>query len=418
MSTLQQGQRVPIATLAPSNKISIAISISSRHTIDLACFGIDANGKLSDDRYMVFFNQPLSPCSSIKQIGHTEFSMDLTAVPPSIEKLVLTAAIDGAGAMRDINPSSFTVLDAGQVKATCNFSGEIFAAEKAIMLAEVYRKNGEWRLNIVLQGFNEGLDALVRHFGGEVADDVSPAPAAQNQPGKVSLEKKVAEKAPALISLAKTAQVSLEKAKLTDVVARVALVLDASGSMSGQYRAGHVQEVVNRMLPLALHFDDDGAIDCWAFGNYPQRLSTITAENYANFIDTDHDGWRNWELGSRINHEPRAMEMVIDHYEKSGDRTPVYVLFISDGGVHENRAITEAMKRASSLPIFWQIVGIGGRDYGIFKKLDDLPGRVVDNCNFFELQHLHEISEDAMYGKMMEEFPQWLKAAKAKGIIA
>ena len=417
MSNLQQGQRVSIASLAPSNKINVAITLSTPHTIDLACFGIDAQGKMSDDRYMVFFNQPVSPCGAIRQVGHAEFSMDLSAVPASIDKLVLTASIDGAGAMRDIKPSFFTVQESGSVKATCNFGAETFAAEKAIMLAEVYRKNGEWRLNIVLQGFNDGLDALVRHFGGEVAEE-TPAPAPQPASGKISLEKKVAEKAPALISLAKTAQISLEKAKLTDVVARVALVLDASGSMSGQYRAGHVQEVVNRMLPLALHFDDDGAIDCWAFGNYPQQLSTITADNYANFIDADNGGWRNWELGSRINHEPRAMEMVIDHYERSGDRTPVYVLFISDGGVHENRAITEAMKRASSLPIFWQIVGIGGRDYGIFKKLDDLPGRAVDNCNFFELQHLHEISEDAMYGKMMEEFPQWLKEAKAKGIIA
>lgn len=202
MSNLQQGQRVSIASLAPSNKISVAITLSSPHTIDLACFGIDAQGKMSDDRYMVFFNQPVSPCGAIRQVGHAEFSMDLSAVPASIDKLVLTASIDGAGAMRDIKPSFFTVQEGGSVKATCNFGGETFAAEKAIMLAEVYRKNGEWRLNIVLQGFNDGLDALVRHFGGEVAEE-NPAPAPQPASGKISLEKKVAEKAPALISLAK-----------------------------------------------------------------------------------------------------------------------------------------------------------------------------------------------------------------------
>ncbi len=35
------------------------------HVIDYVCFGVDAAGKLSDDRYMIFFNQPHSPCNSI-----------------------------------------------------------------------------------------------------------------------------------------------------------------------------------------------------------------------------------------------------------------------------------------------------------------------------------------------------------------
>jgi stress response protein SCP2 len=415
MTSLTQGQRIAVASVAPSKKITIAIEMTAGFTVDLACFGVDAQAKLSDDRYMIFFNQPTSPCGSVRLSSPTTFALDLEQIPASIDKLVFTAAIDGVGEMSEIRPSAFRILEEGYVRATCVFAGDTFKAEKAVMLTEVYRKNGEWRINAVLQGFNKGLDALVRHFGGEVAEPSAASPAPS--PAKVSLEKKIAAKAPALISLAKTAQISLEKAKLTDVVARVALVLDASGSMTGQYTGGHVQEVVNRLLPLAIHFDDDGEIDCWAFGNYPQRLSTVTTDNYVDFIKTDHGGWRDWELGSRINHEPRAMEAVINHYEKSGDKTPVYVLFISDGGVHENRLITAAMKRASSLPIFWQIVGLGGRDYGIFEKLDDMPGRVVDNCNFFALDRLSEISETELYSKMMEEFPAWLREAKSKGII-
>lgn len=414
---ISQGQRIPLSNLLQGQSLGFSVQIQSPLVIDFACFGLDAQGKLSDDRYMVFFNQPSSPCGGVKLQGAGDFALNLASLPASIERLVFTAAIDGNGAMRDIQASAFSVRsEAGQVVATCPFSGATFAGEKAIMLADIYRKDGQWRLASNLQGFNEGLGALVRHFGGEVADEpAAPAPAPVQ--ASISLEKKVAAAAPHLVNLAKKAQISLEKAKLTHVKARVALILDASGSMHAQYSKGRVQEVVNRLLPLAVHFDDDGSIDCWAFGAKPQKLSEITLANHKDFINTDHYGWRDWEVGSRINDEPRVMEKVIEHYQRSADRTPVYVMFISDGGVHENRKITKLMTDAAKLPIFWQFVGIGGRGYGILEKLDDMGGRVVDNCNFFALDDLHQISEEQLYDQLMEEFPSWIKEATAKGII-
>ena len=111
------------------------------------------------------------------------------------------------------------------------------------------------------------------------------------------------------------------------------------------------------------------------------------------------------------------LNQVIDYYQQSADRTPVYVLFISDGGVSENRAITQLMIEAAKLPIFWQFVGLGGRGYGVLEKLDDMPGRVVDNCSFFALDDLSDISEEQLYDQLMEEFPDWLKAATSAGIL-
>ncbi|ERY68516.1 hypothetical protein Q057_00673 [Pseudomonas aeruginosa BL03] len=178
-----------------------------------------------------------------------------------------------------------------------------------------------------------------------------------------------------------------------------------------------MQEVVNRLLPLAVHFDDDGSIDCWAFAAQPQKLSEITLSNFQNFINTDNYGWRDWNVGSRINDEPKVMEQVIKHYLSDGDRSPVYVLFISDGGVHENRKITKLMTDAAQLPLYWQFVGLGGRGYGILEKLDDMKGRVVDNCGFFALDDLHQVTEERLYDQLMEEFPSWIREASAKGII-
>ena len=95
----------------------------------------------------------------------------------------------------------------------------------------------------------------------------------------------------------------------------------------------------------------------------------------------------------------------------------VYILFISDGGVSDARGITKIITDAAKLPIFWQFVGIGGHNYGILKKLDDMDGRVVDNCDFFELDKIHDISEEQLYENVLEEFPDWLKEIKNIGML-
>ena len=281
------------------------------------------------------------------------------------------------------------------------------------MVLDLYRKDGSWRCNSVLQGFNEGLDAIVRHFGGEVAD-TEQAP----KPSTITLEKKVADKAPGLVSLAKKASVSLKKSGLEGVRAKVGLVLDASGSMNSQYRKSRVQEVVNRLIPLAVHFDDNGGLDCWAFAADTLQLSEVGLGNYSDFINTDNDGWRKWKVGARINCEVKAIQKVIDFYRAGiKDGIPVYILFISDGGVSENKKIEKLIRDAASLPIFWQFVGIGGRNYGVLEHLDDLAGRVVDNCDFFALDDLHDVTEEALYERLMTEFPRWIRNARSAGII-
>ncbi|MCO7577115.1 MULTISPECIES: VWA domain-containing protein [Pseudomonas] len=416
---ITQGQRLPLSSIGISDHLTVSVSIQSSNVIDVACFGLDQQSKLSDDRFMVFFNQTTAPADAIRLIGPGQFEINLSALPATIDRLVFTAAIDGSGAMKDISSSRFVVSGPGAPSAaTCEFAGGTFTVEKAIMVVDIYRKGGEWRMLANLQGFKEGLSALVRHFGGEVSDE-APAPAAPPLvQASFSLEKKVAAQAPALLSLAKKAQISLEKNNLTKVRAKLAFVLDVSGSMNGQYSRGRVQEAMNRLMPLAVAFDDDGELDMFGFGAKPVQLSPATLSNYSDYIDTEQGGWRKWDVGQRINDEPKAMRMVMDFYNRSGGSEPVYIIFLSDGGVHKNREITQLMMEASGRPFFWQFVGLGGHGYGILERLDDMAGRVVDNCSFFAVDDLHDLTEDALYDKLMKEFPGWLKEAKAKGIIS
>lgn len=201
METLIRGQRLPLAGLAAGNALQLAFDDSAL-PLDYACFGLDADGKLADERYMTFFNQPRTPCGAVTvQASGFAFALDL--LPASIARLVLTAAVEGVATLSQLGRSSLRLLDGSRELARFSYAGSDFDQERAVMLAEFYRKDGQWRLMAVGQGFNGGLDALVAHFGGEVAAPEPAAPALAARP--VSLSK---------VSLTKAGQthkVSLEK---------------------------------------------------------------------------------------------------------------------------------------------------------------------------------------------------------------
>ena len=434
MTSLTIGQRSPLSNLAIDETALITLKFTRQSPIeiDISCFALDEAGKLINDDYMVFYNQPSSPCGQIKLTHYesqptankgiqAEFEVNLSKLPATVDSLFFVLSADTP--LNQIQSLNIGIWQQSQ-KVQAEYQAADFAQQQASMLIQLYRKSGVWRLANVAQGFNGGLAKIVQHFGGDVEESESEVISSQvSQPdkintSKVALEKVMLDKAPKLVNLAKKATLSLEKRKLQQLTAKVALVLDATGSMNRQYKEGRVQEVVNRLLPLAVSFDDDQALDCWAFGQHSQYLGAVGLDNYEDFINSVQGGWRKWELGSRTNNEAGVMEAVTQFYQNDGLDVPVYVLFISDGGVRDTRGISKIMTEAANLPIFWQFVGLGGHHYGILKELDEMTGRLIDNCSFFELDNLNDISEEALYENMLEEFPSWLKEAREIGLIA
>ena len=193
METLSKGQRLPLAQFAGDGVLEIGAAAQGL-TLDFACFGLDAAGKLSDERYMTFFNQPRTPCGAVEVKGGTQgdgaaFAFQLARLPASIDRVVLTASIDGGGVMSQMQSGYLRLLAAGREFARFAFAGKDFAQEKAVMLGELYRKDGQWRFMAVGQGFNGGLDALVAHFGGEVAQAAAEPVAPKISLSKISLTK-------------------------------------------------------------------------------------------------------------------------------------------------------------------------------------------------------------------------------------
>jgi tellurite resistance protein TerA len=187
MAELAQGQRIKLTDLGLASQFTLAFNGGTN--VDVACFGLDADRRLVDERYMTFFNQPRTPCGGVVAQGPSTFELDLSKLPPAIGVLVVTLSVDGAGTMRSLPASAVELRQGGMTLARFAVHGGMFASERALMLVEIYRKDGLWRFNALGQGFDGGLDAVVRHFGGTVADATPPPPPPPPAPSKVVLTK-------------------------------------------------------------------------------------------------------------------------------------------------------------------------------------------------------------------------------------
>lgn len=213
---LKRGMRDKLDKYVNINEmIEAEMCISGSGVYDFCCFGVDSSDKLSDDRYMIFYNQTTSPCGEIAyhNLGNSaKFSINISKLPVTIQKLVFTVSIDGNSTMGNINTHSFVLKQNGNNILNMLLNGSDFKQEKAIISVEIYHKD-IWRISVIARGFNGGLSELLKNFGGEeICDSITDTRNNNNQ-SKVSLvksEEDLTREMMSKISLSKD-KVNLEK---------------------------------------------------------------------------------------------------------------------------------------------------------------------------------------------------------------
>lgn len=206
-------------------------------------------------------------------------------------------------------------------------------------------------------------------------------------------------------------KICLEKKPiLNNLTAKVKVVLDYSASMDWLYENGSVQETLNKLLPLALKFDDDGEMELFIFENGYNELKPLTIDNFDDYIRKEKI-LRKYDMGGTY-YAP-----IIKHLTKTQkDKTPVFVIFITDGDCADNRNSEKAIRDAAEKSIFWQFVGIGNSSFSFLEKLDNMQGRIIDNADFLKVSDMSNADDDKLYEALLGEFPEWLKEARKKGL--
>ncbi len=226
------------------------------------------------------------------------------------------------------------------------------------------------------------------------------------------------DKVPAgLVSLAKTATVSLEKNGLSGLRAAVYLVVDRSYSMHPYFADGSVQHLADQALGLSVTVDDDGTVPLVMFDSRPYPLVDIHLDQYAGIVAQQHE----FHGGVRTMGGTQytiAMRAVIEHYLASQATDPALVIFQTDGAPQDPEDVRLQLVQSSKLPVFWSFVGFGPSRVRFLTQLDTMRGRLLDNASYFHAGgDPRRIDDGSLYDGIVGEFGQWIPQARQKGLL-
>ena len=190
---LQKGQRVSL-----DNSMKLALVGLGWDTnrydggadfdLDASAFLLGENGKLLRDEDFVFYNNMSARDGAVVHTGDNRtgdgdgddevIMIDFTKIPSEIKKIAICVTIHDAEARRQ----NFGQVSNAYIRIAKLFDEfdtvgepvlkfdleEEFSIETALVVAEIYFKNGEWKFNAVAAGYQGGLEAICRSFCANV----------------------------------------------------------------------------------------------------------------------------------------------------------------------------------------------------------------------------------------------------------
>lgn len=197
MTAMTPGSNIPLSA------VRVAVDVAAPVRLDVSGLLLTADGKVRSDDDFIFYNQPSGPGVTYRTGGGSApdaIVVDTTAVPPGIEKIVVTASPDAAGqTFQGIEPTA-TVRNADDGTALATFTPPQLGGETALVVIEVYRRNGAWKARAVGQGYANGLAGIATDFGVSVEEPAAPpvpAAAAPVAPAAAPVDPRIAPPAPA-----------------------------------------------------------------------------------------------------------------------------------------------------------------------------------------------------------------------------
>ncbi len=187
--SLQKGQRVSLEKVAPgltAGFIGLGWDVKNTDTgsdfdLDASAFLLDKNEKLISEQHFIFYNNLTSPDpdKSVQLMGDNltgegegddeVIIVDLRKVPQEVAKIAITVTIYDAEKRKQnfgqVQNAFVRLVDVQSKKEVLRYDlQEDYSIETALIMAELYRKDGDWRVNAVGSGFQGGLQALLNCY--------------------------------------------------------------------------------------------------------------------------------------------------------------------------------------------------------------------------------------------------------------
>lgn len=174
------GSNIPLS--APRVTVDVAAPVR----LDVSGLLLTADGKVRSDDDFIFYNQPAGPGVTYRSGGGAApdaITVDTTALPPGIEKIVVTASPDAPGqSFQGIEPTA-TLRNGDDNSVLATFTPPQLGTETALVVMEIYLRGGVWKARAVGQGYANGLAGIATDFGVTVEEPAAPAqPAAPPTP--------------------------------------------------------------------------------------------------------------------------------------------------------------------------------------------------------------------------------------------
>ena len=185
MINLQKGQRIEIGL----SKVGVGLGWDPNQStgydfdLDASAFMLGENGKLPQDEFFVFYNNPLSPDQAVESSGDDmtggnsdggddeTLSVDLTKIDARIKEIIFTVTIHKAEERRQnfgqVRNSYIRIYNAVSDEEIARYDlDEDFSVETAVAFGRLYKRNGEWKFEAVGQGYKGGLQFFVDKYVG------------------------------------------------------------------------------------------------------------------------------------------------------------------------------------------------------------------------------------------------------------
>ncbi|MDJ0661976.1 MAG: TerD family protein [Crocosphaera sp.] len=187
--SLSKGQRISLEKASPGLKAAFVglgwdvkkVDTGNDYDLDVSVFLLGENEKLMSDNHLVFYNNLKSPDPhhSVEHMGDNLTGegegddevvlVNFTKVPDDIKKLVFVVTIHEADKRQQnfgqIENAFVRLVDVQTKNEVLRYDlTEEYSIETALIIAEIYKKDGEWRMSAVGSGYQGGLQAILNRY--------------------------------------------------------------------------------------------------------------------------------------------------------------------------------------------------------------------------------------------------------------